>query len=817
MHLACIGDNKALLDAYAGYDTSTDWTTATTTLAGADDIPVPSVALKALTKYIDYHVNLHGNNKKRKKLCDAELEPPINYKFDFDRFQREHPHPLAINEHAISHQIINTRFIKYEELDLSHRINLVKSEMMTGKTSNLIIKELQSLPPNVRVIALTPKCLFAESLRGVFRANGFEFAHYKDADFYKKSHDRVIIEVESLWKIKMYNIPPYDYLLIDESETTISQMLCTATHRHNIKNNWLVLLWLLENASKVLLTDARLSMISLGFILDHCARHEIHFIRNVFQIPMQVNLYLDKKAMEKQVVDAVERHESIYTFSGSRTHAYHLHGKTKKAFGEDKSVIYSSLNSKTERVKADLSNVNESWRQKLAVHTSPSITIGTSFDVEDVISHVFLFPITQTAGPKDVAQASRRIRKPIIPVLNVAITGQSKDVPTTHYKIKQLLDRKSELMLDMEKERVAKDYVDDAERLQLVRALINTPHEKSTLIKTGIRAIQERNLQLKNYQEELTRIFLDCGHSIQIIRGSARADECIKPGMAPEEKVFLQYEGTCGIMTQYEENEEDLHHKERTDTLSEDEDSLLRMVQYIKNFDPSKWPLLSYEYWLDYRYKLAKDKRLQMLMTGTLEGAQDALDRHHRFQVANAEGGQDTTENTGLLHTSIIPEVSSVNFHAFAKPLFRIFELLDLRDGLTTDSIMIKMKSQPIGDCLRDCRVLLGPSGWGDRDLPRDPTFQQTIRFLTDMMYVLVDGNLTVTSMKRIAMATDTKVETTDNRRKSGKTTQRKREKVMDYELKFYPPPNPKSQPYNALERFTHLVPIVGTAVDTDD
>ena len=181
-HLACIGDLKALLDAYAGRDTHDEWTAATAELASLKEIPLPGAALVTLKKYIDYHVNPNGNNKKRKR-AEGEADPiprPLDYKFDFERFQREHPHLLAIDDHTISHQIINTRFIKYDELDLSHRINLVKSEMMTGKTSNLIIKELQALPPNARVLMLTPRRLFSESLRGVLKENGFHFAHYKD-------------------------------------------------------------------------------------------------------------------------------------------------------------------------------------------------------------------------------------------------------------------------------------------------------------------------------------------------------------------------------------------------------------------------------------------------------------------------------------------------------------------------------------------------------------------------------------------------------------------------------------------------------------
>ena len=480
MHLACVGDNKALLDKYAGYDTIAAWTSAIVALTHLDAIPTQSKTLKELEKFIDYHVNPHGKNKKR-KLCPT-IEP-FTFKFDFVRFEREHPHPLSINHHSVSHQIVNSRFLEYSELDLSHRVNLVKSEMMTGKTSNLIVKELKALPLNARVCALTPRQLFADSIRGQFKREGLPFAHYHDENFFKDKPARIIIEVESLWMLRKYNFDAVDYLLIDESETTLAQMLCTTTHKHNMRNNWNVLIWLLENAKKVLLTDARLSMISMGFALDHCKKTDIHYIHNIFKLPMQVNYYLNKANIESKLEASILRLETLYTFSGGRNNAINLHNKTKEAFGSDKSVIYTSLNSCTKVVKDQLSNVNQEWKNMSAIHTSPSITIGTSFDVENVIQNIFMFPLTTTAGPKDVAQASRRIRNPISPILNICVSGFNRDVPTTLQKIKRLLDEKSNLLMRGEKTRTENDFTNDDEVLKAIRLQIKKPGEKSTLIK----------------------------------------------------------------------------------------------------------------------------------------------------------------------------------------------------------------------------------------------------------------------------------------------------------------------------------------------
>jgi len=168
--------------------------------------------------------------------------------------------------------------------------------------------------------------------------------------------------------------------------------------------------------------------------------------------------------------------------------------------------------------------------------------------------------------------------------------------------------------------------------------------------------------------------------------------------------------------------------------------------------------------------------------------------------LARAEGDA-VDEHIGILHTVIVPEISRANFHPFARPLFRLFDLLGLHD-FKTGSLCIKLRSPEVEQCLTECRGLLGPSGLSDKELPVNPTYQQLVRFLTTMMHTLIDGTLTVKSVKLQT------VDATNERFKCGKTTRKKREKVMEYELEFKPPNNPMSVAYTALERVSHLTSI---------
>ena len=809
--LACIGDFKDLLSKYAGFDVHTLWDETVQILTLEKRIPSPMESIESLEEFIGVERKTKKTddqtavkNKKRKRKTGVD---PIkfNYVFDFERYQREHPHPMTIDPNIVNHQQVHSRYLEFAELDLSRRVILLHSEMCTGKTSNVIVKMLDALPTDAIVYILTPKRLFAESIHGVLDKANHPFSHYKDTDFFKNRPNKMIIEIESLWKLKHYNFKPADFLLVDESETTLTQHLSVATHKHNLRNNWNVLVWLLEHASKVLFADARMSMISLGFVQDHCITSDVHYIKNTFKNSMQVNYFLSKPLMDRYLKESIGRNESLYTFSGSKNNAYRLHDLAQKAFGDGQSVVYSSSNSHLKQVKDELRNVNESWISKKSINTTPSLTVGTSFDVPGIIQNIYLYPYTMTAGRKDVTQSAARVRVPITKEINCCVSGPSKIVPTSYSSIKKLLFAKADLALISESVRIEKDFEDDTVRLNLLRHLVSDPGERSSIVATGIRVTQERNLQLLNYNEQLMYTFLEIGHTVTLFRtdDSIDRDDDAKDDvpMPLEQQVFVTYEGTAGIMAHYDDEEESLLEKERNETLTESDHALLKMVNYIKNFNPAKWPLLSYEYWMDYKYKLNKDKRLQMLIISNADDVEDRLDRNNRYNIAKAEGDL-AMDRVSILHSATVPEFNRVEFYAFGKPLFRLFELIGLSDMVTTSRI-IKTHTVEVNGLLQECRVLLGPEGWRGKELSVDSTYKELIGFLTLMMDALIDGTLILDSIRKVA--TTDSITVNHNETKSGKTTRKAQEHVMTYKLNFIPPEKTHGVSYSAVERIEHL------------
>ena len=311
-------------------------------------------------------------------------------------------------------------------------------------------------------------------------------------------------------------------------------------------------------------------------------------------------------------------------------------------------------------------------------------------------------------------------------------------------------------------------------------------------------------------------MYLDMGYDISIISDKPNKEDIVPGCVIPEERVFNTYNDAPSIMVHFEENKEDLDEKENAETLTEDESAFMSLVRYINHFSPDVWStIITFQYWADYKYMLNKDKRLQMVLRGTEEHAREVLYRNNRYYVASGEG-EVVPERTGILHTSVIAEVHRPDFHALAKHLFRLFELLDFKKtNFVTDSTTVKAHADEIITCLQTCKTLLGVDASG-KDLTANPDYKQLSKFLSDMLTTLIDGTFATTSTKQVTIPS-IKVETSHSCTKSGKTTRSKRECVMQYELQFKPPSKPTGVAYTAIERIEHLKPITNEAEGLPD
>ena len=804
--LACIGDFKELLVAYADDKDTAEiaWNRAIDVLTAASEIDPPYHAAYKLSQFLEYKANdIIKNKKRKKKLKAAERPKRFDYAFDFDRFNKEWPSPIALNSSkAGSVQQVNTPDLREEKLDLDAACIVLHSEMSTCKTFGTLLK---IIPEHSRVIVVTPKRLYAKGIVGLLRDQGYDFKHYRDDEFWKVDHDLVVVELESLHKVYKRRHNSFDLLVMDESETIIRQMLCLSTHKHNLRANWETLRWLLECSVQTFCADARMSCITMDFVADIFKRSDISYIHNAYKIPFHVKWFENSKLMENALVTSVENNEKFYCFTGTRNKALHIDKLARDAYGDDKCKLYTSLNSG--RCQGDLLNVDETWRDASAITTSPSITVGTSFNVPGVIKNVFLFLYAKTAGPNDATQGARRVREPGVKVINVAVDGRSENVPTTRAAIKKLFEDRGSIMFTQEKERISKDYADEEDQSLLEKTIkdleVGRNDEVPGLMKTAVNVALARNLALRNYHEQLCRTFLSMGWTIEVIRAKVDKNKLVAKSTVPEKRVFDDYRGALGIVAFYEMHKQDLELKEKEERLSEDEMAVVKLHRYIIQFtEEAQGEHINYQYWKDYRYTLNKDKRLQMTMQATEKDAVEQADRNRRMQLEASQHRGDmniaTAQNVGVVRLC-----SGNAVYDFAKPMFKLFGLLDLKPSegkFTTDSTKVKANAAQIQTLLKECRTLLRVENWTGGELRDRPSYQQLSGYLVRMMSKLVGGTMQKTGRKRVRG--EEKIETKDKKCKTGKTTRRKRTQISQYEVKFEQ--SGKSN-FTALDRVGHM------------
>jgi hypothetical protein len=237
---------------------------------------------------------------------------------------------MRINPTKIgSTQTIHVRYLNAATLDLDKRGIALRSEMCTAKTSNVLLKLIAK---HKRVLIVTPKRLYAKSILGVVKRAKFDFHHYRDEGFWQTDHNLVVVELESLHNLYRRGMKPYELIVMDESETILTQMVCDATHKHNLRRNWETLEWLIDTSEQCFTADARMTRITTDFLAHTMNKREIHYIHNTYQIPMQVNWYVDTHSWKARWLIRSRTVRVIICSLGPKTRHYTLTHYPKNTF-----------------------------------------------------------------------------------------------------------------------------------------------------------------------------------------------------------------------------------------------------------------------------------------------------------------------------------------------------------------------------------------------------------------------------------------------------------------------------------------------------
>jgi len=299
---------------------------------------------------------------------------------------------------------------------------LINSHLGTGKTTEAV----KMMRDYKRILVVSARKTFTRFIIGDLRREGLDFEAY-DAKVFGPLADlnRVVCQVESLWKLEE-NYRDYDFVVVDESETVLSQFHSATTHKDNIRANHIMFERIVKNATKVLFADAfvgqrtltasshlrpvaRSLFINNRFCPYKRTAHELYSVRedeegntktNAALIPFCNRIVEDLKAKKRVVVvwTSLKKAEAFV-----ETHLKDSNYKWR---------LYSSKSSASEN--KELENVEAAWSDLDCLMMTTSITVGINYNPDDealLYDKLYLYGCAKSALPRDIAQCLLRCRR----------------------------------------------------------------------------------------------------------------------------------------------------------------------------------------------------------------------------------------------------------------------------------------------------------------------------------------------------------------------------------------------------------------------
>ncbi len=347
------------------------------------------------------------NYEKASELC---LSHKVKYSNELFAIQ--------LPSEEVKQEIYSERYVKPIPIEENNTI-MIKSHLGTGKTTQIttILKEYIKK----RVLIVSARKSYTRYLQGDLIKEGICFTSYEDISTGYSTESHLIIQVESLWKLFLMKVEPYDLVILDESESILNQLHSIHTNGMNLITNHQVLESVVSSATKVIFADAFLSDRTNVFMSYLRKLNTSIFIYNTFIPYKRQAIYLKPigkdlrvaniNGFEERILSALKDGKKIVVVWTSRSK-----GKAfARKFLESSSYswrFYSS-ESTSEQTK-ELADVETSWSSIQCLMMTTSITVGISYNPskESIwFDEAFLYGTSCSALPRDIAQALLRVRE----------------------------------------------------------------------------------------------------------------------------------------------------------------------------------------------------------------------------------------------------------------------------------------------------------------------------------------------------------------------------------------------------------------------
>ncbi len=339
----------------------------------------------------------------------------------------------------------------------------VLAQMKLGKTKALR-RFIETYFPGdgleTRVVRfVTFRQTFSRSLAETFP----DFTVYSDVngDLCPARHPRLIVQVESLHRLKMGSRPePVDLLVLDEVESILAQFN-SGLHRH-FAAAFAMFSWMLRTARHVVCMDANLSDRTYRTLARMRPAHPPHFHWNRFARAADdvYSFTADQGAWLEKLHSAVRAGQRIVLPTNSLSEAKAFEAALRREFPTRKIMLYSSETAPSEKAR-HFADVHTYWGELDVLIYTPTCSAGVSFELKH-FDALFGFFCDASCDVETCRQMLGRVRNLGTREHTICLRSTGAALPTTVEDIRRLVyDKRAGLYRKVEDAALYFSYSDD--------------------------------------------------------------------------------------------------------------------------------------------------------------------------------------------------------------------------------------------------------------------------------------------------------------------------------------------------------------------
>ena len=303
------------------------------------------------------------------------------------------------------------------EVPLDPKItSLTHSQTGTGKTQ-ANCGAINARRPK-RCLFISSRICYSNSMYGELMRNTFcgnenkekglpHWEIYKDVDGELSKVDYLICQVDSLHRLKLILTEPnlrYDLVICDELESILAQF---SSETLKLERKCAEVFEFVTCACDAFIgTDGYICERSINVMKK--LRDDVKILYNPWKRQdEEMLMYVSKKDFLVELRKSLSAGRKVYFGSGSKTAL----GKIVESIVKPLGIEYITYTGDTsDKIKKGLADVNEVWVKYNFVGVTPTVTIGTNFDVKGHFDEKFLYATPNSFVARDFSQQGLRDR-----------------------------------------------------------------------------------------------------------------------------------------------------------------------------------------------------------------------------------------------------------------------------------------------------------------------------------------------------------------------------------------------------------------------